>query len=195
MGTRLIVHSLLLLSVLLFGIVFVFVYGEAVNAYDHLTEHSVIQQPRVLDFKPEGKIESLRFEHRHEVNDTVTVTIRNLGNIPIRIRDLTINDLLHITMIDGYIFDQEGDFYLARTIPAGGFGIIKTTTLPGDLAPKNDSYNINVRTSIGFINETFVADSGIYSPSSVEPLTPLILSLFLGSVTSAFYYRRFKALG
>lgn len=195
MRLRLISHTLLILSIVAFSIVMADVYGGAVKTYDHQKNQTTVQQPHLQYYNPLGKVESLRFEHRIELNDTVTVTVRNLGNIPISIQDILVNDMRHLSGIEGYIFDQEGNFYFDNTIPAGGFAILKTDTIPEDLKPTDNNYNITVKTSIGDLSEIFPAGAKTYpNPSTFEPFAPYFLVSLVGGTISVFYYRRFKAL-
>lgn len=195
MDTRITAHSLLALSVILVGVVIGDIYGGVVEAYDRETEGPVAPIRPNAEYRVDGRIEALSFENRRSVNDTVTLTVRNLGNVPIRIRYIVINNHLHTMMFDAYMLDSEGNFYFTRTIPAGGFGIIKLDTLPADLEPEDNTYNVNMRTSLGTLRESFKVDSTTYRPvSSFEPLTPYIFAVLFGSTVSLYYYRRFKML-
>lgn len=193
MRTRLIAHTLLLLSIILFSAAMANVYGGQVKAHDQQKNQTDVDRIKPVEPQPDAQVESLRFEHRLKINDTATITFRNLGNIPIRIRDILINDITHAPMIEGYIFDKEGDFYFGSTIPAGGFAILKTDTQPEDLKPTDHSYNITMKTDIGQLQETFQIDGKVYTkPSAAEPFAPYFLTLMIGSVISVYYYARFK---
>ncbi len=169
------------------------VYGGIVVAHNRQPNQAAVDRVGLPEFHPEGNLESIRFEHRLKANDTATVTVRNLGNIPINIRDIIINDVTHAPMIEGYIFSREGNFFFGRTIPAGGFAILKTDTQPRDLKPINSLYNVTMKTNIGPLQETFQIDGKVYpKPSALEPLTPYIITLLMGSVITTFYYKRFK---
>ncbi len=193
MRTRLIAHTLLLLSILLFSAAMANVYGGQVKAHDHQKNQTAVDRIKPVEPHPDAQVESLRFEHRLKINDTATITVRNLGNIPIRIRDILINDITHAPMIEGYIFDKEGNFYFGSTIPPGGFAILKTDTHPEDLKPTDHNYNITMKTNIGQLHETFQINSKTYTkPSAAEPFAPYFLTLMIGSVVSVYYYARFK---
>jgi hypothetical protein len=195
MGIRLIAHTLLILSIIIFGIVMAEVYGSQVEAHDRQKNRTDVDTVKHPEIQIDGQVESLRFEHRLNVNDTATVTVRNLGNYPINIEDIIINNKTHAYTIEGYIFDREGGFYFGNTIPEGGFAILKTETQPEDLKPTNNHYNITMKTNIGPLQEIFQATSKIYpQPSPLEPFTPYLLTLLIGSVVTTFYYKRFKSL-
>ncbi|MFQ6135413.1 MAG: hypothetical protein ACE5KU_06355, partial [Nitrososphaerales archaeon] len=90
----------------------------------------------------------------------------------------------------------EGNFYFSRTVPVGGFGILKLDTQPADLTPEDNVYNVSMRTNIGMLKKSFEVDSKTYrNPSDFEPFTPHIFTLLFGSFVGVYYYRRFRMLG
>lgn len=184
---------MLLFSIILFSAAMAHVYGGQVKAHDSQKNQTNVDMIRPVEPLADAQVESLRFEHRLNVNDTVTITVRNLGNIPFNIRDILINDITHAPMIEGYIFDREGDFYFGSTVPEGGFAILKTDTQPEDLKPAGKSYNITMKTDIGQLEETFQINSNIYTKlTAADHIAPYFLTLMIGSVISFYYYTRFK---
>jgi hypothetical protein len=170
-------------SVILIGAAMAVVYGGMVEAYDNETHKPAVQQRQPVGYRIEGSVESIRFGKRAVVNDTVTITVRNLGNVPLGIRGISINEIPHLNnLLSTYMFDAEGNIFFSRTIPAGGFGIIKLTTLPSDMVPEDNIYNVSIRTRFGLIHESFKAGGNTYNnPSGLEPYTPHIFTLLLGS--------------
>ncbi len=193
MRVRLIAHTLLLLSIILFCTAMANIYGGQIKAHDRQKNQTDVDTIRRVEPLAEARVESLRFEHRLKINDTATITVRNLGNIPFNIQDIIINGIGHAPMIEGYIFDREGDFYFGSSIPEGGFAILKTDTQPQDLKPIDNRYNITMKTNIGQLDETFEINGDVYTkPSAAEPYAPYFLALMIGSVVGVYYYARFK---
>ncbi len=196
MVSRIMAHGILMFSVILVGAAMAVVYGGVIEAYDNETHKPAVQQRQPVEYRIEGSVESIRFGKRAVVNDTVTITVRNLGNVSLRIRGISINEISHLNnLISSYMFDAEGNIYFSRTIPAGGFGIIKLDTLPSDMVPEDNIYNVSIRTRFGWIHESFEASGNTYhNPSGLEPYTPHIFTLLFGSFVGVYYYRRIRML-
>ncbi len=196
MVSRLAAHGLLVFSVIIAGVAISWVYGGVIKETDADKNTPLLQQRPRVAYRLGGRIESLSFENRVDTNDTVTITVRNIGNIPLRIREITINEERHtVNPYSTYVFDINGNFYISGTVPAGGYGVIKMAATPLDLMPEGHVHDVHMRTTVGSMDESFaVIDSTYPNPPGLEVFTPYILALMFVSFVSVFYYRRFKML-
>jgi hypothetical protein len=130
-------------------------------------------------------------------NDTSVIALRNLGDIPIRIWGIYINQKSYTDKIQEiYMFDSEGDLFFGITIPIGGFGIVKLSTLDSNLISEKDSYNIPLRTNIGIIDEKFEVNNKTFRDSgNWIDFPPSLWLLLIGSSVTTYFYHRYMNLG
>ncbi len=195
MESRIMAHFILIFSLVLLCGFIVVVFGEVVEQIDSLNV-SKGQQSSLRDYKLGCSIDSMIIGKTFKPNDTISIALRNLGNIPIRIQGLTINGKSHLdNLVRSYAFDLDGHLYLSGTIPAGGFGLIKMYMDESYVVNDDDIYNVRLRTNIGLIDESFEANSLTFHNSYIfESPTLYGVNLLFCSLVCLYYYRRFKML-